>query len=739
MRTLLIDNYDSFTFNVAQAIAGVNGEEPVIVKNDELSVAELLDLNFDNIVISPGPGSPVNDRDFGICGEVIERATCPILGICMGFQGIALLSGASVVPSPEPWHGRGSFVTHDGTGLFEGIPSPFFGIRYHSLHVPSLEGTDLVVTARTDDGMLMAFAHARRPIWGVQFHPESVATEYGSRIFENFRDLSLREAAPSVRNLVANLKPVDVLPDSERKELPVRSKRLADAPPAELVFASVYGEQESAVWLDSNAVLSGRSRFSFMADASGPGDHLLRYRSRGRKLEIVSHSGSEIVTESIFDYLKSSLRSVRADSSSLPFDFCGGYIGYLGYELKGECGGEYQYESDLPDAFYLRVSRFLAFDHANGDCYVVAVGGHPDDGDDRDEGDRHDGDATLWIADTVARIEQLDTEPPGVREPRKGHVTEPPGVREPRKGHVTEPPGVREPRKGHVAHRFQLEQDKAQYLEHIDIALERIRAGESYQVCLTNRARTEFDGDAFGLYQTLRQRNPAPFSAFLKCEAFSILCSSPERFLRILPDGVVESRPIKGTMNRSSDPVEDVRLREELLHSEKNRSENLMIADLLRNDLGRTAQIGTVQVPSLMAVESYETVHHLVSTVQSQLAESRDALDCIRSAFPGGSMTGAPKIRTMEIIDRLESSARGVYSGALGYLSYSGAVDLNIVIRTMVVAGGAISVGMGGGVVALSDPQEEFDEALLKARALMDAVADHCRSDVGTAHSVGEE
>lgn len=678
MRTLLIDNYDSFTFNVAQAIASVNGEEPLVVKNDELSYDELSQLDFDNIVISPGPGAPDNVRDFGVCREVVLYAGRPILGICMGFQGVALLSGARVVPAPEPWHGRGSLIVHGGDDLFDGIPSPFFGIRYHSLHVPSLEGTDLEVTARTDDGILMAFRHPTRPVWGVQFHPESVSTEYGRRIFENFRDLALRRVTPPARKSVLR-RPLGPRPDSAGESGPrVRFRKLTDPPPADRVFAQVFGRRRPAVWLDSNGVLSGRSRFSFMA---GDPASVLYYRSEGRRLEVATSAGTEVMENSIFDYLKTALALHPVDASELPFAFCGGYIGYFGYELKGECGGAYRHRSGLPDACFLRVLRFLAFDHSSGECYVVAVG-------DR-EGDAE------WI-DGVARR---------LRESAPASETDAPAVGAPL---------------------FELEQDRGCYMGAVGSALAKIRAGESYQVCLTNRAVASFDGDPIGLYNVLRRRNPAPFSAFFETDDFAVLSSSPERFLRISRDGAVEACPIKGTISRSAHPRADMHLREALLQSEKNRSENLMIADLLRNDLGRTAQIGSVHVPSLMALESYETVHHLVSTVHAQLAPGHDAIDCIRAAFPGGSMTGAPKVRTMEILDDLESSARGVYSGALGYLSYSGAVDLNIVIRTMVVAGRRMTLGMGGGIVALSDPREEFDEAMLKAEALTDAVREYC-------------
>ena len=689
MRTLLIDNYDSFTFNVAQALAGANGVEPIVIKNDAMTYDELARLDFDNIVISPGPGTPGNARDFGVCGDVVRYASCPILGVCMGFQGIALLSGARVMTAPEPCHGRGNFINHDGGDLFEGVPSPFFGIRYHSLHVPSLAGTDLAPTAWTDDGVLMGFRHRTRPLWGVQFHPESVATEHGRRIFENFRDLSLGRVTPPARRSLAAAPPSeasDRAPDAAVRE--VRFRKLTDVPDPEAVFASLFAGSDRAFWLDSGAALSARARFSYMGDAP---EHALIYRSRARRLEIASPAGRRVVDASVFDHLKAALGRERVEAGGLPFDFCGGYIGYLGYELKGECGGDYRHASDAPDAWFVRVLRFVAFDHASGECYVVAVGDRA--GDDR------------WIREITDRIRAAAARPAPIVSPSRR----------------TDPNRAA----------FRLEQERAEYMSRIDTALEKIRQGESYQVCLTNRARCRFDGEPFGLYRVLRRRNPAPFSAFLSGDGVSVLCTSPERFLRVGTDGSVEARPIKGTAPRLPDAEPDVRSRETLLHSEKNRSENLMIADLLRNDLGRTAETGSVHVPSLMALESYQTVHHLVSTVQSKLGDGFDAIDCIRAAFPGGSMTGAPKIRTMEILDGLESSARGVYSGALGYLSLTGAVDLNIVIRTMVIANGTLGIGMGGGIVALSDAAEEFDEAMLKAEALMDAVDAYLASAAG--------
>jgi para-aminobenzoate synthetase component 1 len=264
-------------------------------------------------------------------------------------------------------------------------------------------------------------------------------------------------------------------------------------------------------------------------------------------------------------------------------------------------------------------------------------------------------------------------------------------------------------------------------------AIDYIEAGDIYQANITQRFQAhlppEFVHDAPGrtaarlsLYDALRRRNPATFAAFLDFGATALLSSSPERFLK-LDQGRVETRPIKGTRPRGATPAEDAALARELLASGKDRAENLMIVDLLRNDLGRTAKLGSVKVPVLIGLESYATVHHLVSVVTSELDQGRNAVDLLRAAFPGGSVTGAPKIRAMEVIAELEPTSRGPYCGAIGYLSATGAMDSNIVIRTCCISGDRISFQVGGGIVADSDPEAELQESLTKARALIETLA----------------
>jgi len=264
----------------------------------------------------------------------------------------------------------------------------------------------------------------------------------------------------------------------------------------------------------------------------------------------------------------------------------------------------------------------------------------------------------------------------------------------------------------------------AGYLDAVRRVREYILAGDIFQTNLSQRFEAPLTESPWDLYRRMRIRNAAPFAAFLETPDVSVVSASPERFLRVDERGHVETRPIKGTMPRGFGPEHDGALGQALSESAKDRAENLMIVDLMRNDLSRVCSPGTVRVPELFALEHYATVHHLVSTVVGNLAPGTDALDLLRAAFPGGSITGAPKVRAMEIIAELEPSQRSVYCGSIGYGSVTGALDTNIAIRTVIAPAGRDRVyfGAGGGIVADSDPELEYRETLHKARGMIDVL-----------------
>jgi para-aminobenzoate synthetase component 1 len=259
------------------------------------------------------------------------------------------------------------------------------------------------------------------------------------------------------------------------------------------------------------------------------------------------------------------------------------------------------------------------------------------------------------------------------------------------------------------------------FLDAIRRGIEYVYAGDCFQVNLSQRLLHPATLPPLELYGRLRQRNPAPFAGYLDLGDFVVASASPERFVRVRA-GEVETRPIKGTRPRGRTPQEDQARAEELLRSAKDRAENVMIVDLLRNDLGRVCAYGSVRVGEVCRLETYPTVHHLVSEVRGRLRPGLGPVDLLRASFPGGSVTGAPKVRAMEIIALLEPTARGAYCGCLGYVGFDGTADTNILIRTFTMGGGWIQFPVGGGIVADSDPVAEYTETLDKAEGLLRAL-----------------
>jgi len=691
MSTLLVDNYDSYTYNVFHLLAAACGEEPIVVHNDMVSWRALSRWDFDAIVLSPGPGRPDRWHDFGVCSDILRSSEVPVLGVCLGHQGLGHVLKATVTYAPTVMHGRLSPVKHSGEGLFAGIPQGFDVVRYHSLAVSGSLGEEGREIAWTEDGVVMGIEHTQRPMWGVQFHPESICTEHGHKLFENFYALARERARPRGRRLNRPSVPPRRCRrrSAEDSQVRLHVRTIEGEAQTEPLFEALFGDAEHAFWLDSASTATKLGQRSFMGSSMGPNRLLLEYDVDAGIVTRHDAEGTSRENGSIFQVLERELESRAIEPPPEPArGLVGGFVGYLGYECKADCGSSNTHKSDVPDAVQMLANRVIAVDHTTGQTYAMA----------------------LCVGEEPDALEWLEHAERAIRDALTSSTTELAAT-----GTKEDPPSqpvIFRPGRG-----------REQYLADIARCQSALGAGESYEVCLTDQIHTDASPDPWQLYRGLRRSNPAPFAAYLKLGEVAVVSSSPERFLSVDRERKVMARPIKGTAPRSADPAEDEATRKELQEDEKTFAEHLMIVDLLRNDLGRVCEVDSVRVPELMVIEQYATVHQMISNVVGTLEPGRSPVDCVRACFPGGSMTGAPKLRTMEIIDDIEREARGVYSGAIGYFGADGVVDLSIVIRTIVLRPGATTIGAGGAIVMQSDPEDEFEEILLKARAPMAAIA----------------
>lgn len=394
----------------------------------------------------------------------------------------------------------------------------------------------------------------------------------------------------------------------------------------------------------------------------------------------------------------------REELAMLPdLPFLGGALGYLGYELL------YQLEDipdlgrdDLavPDSYLLFFDTVMACSVETGSVSVVANGFGPSVPAARERADQRLADVARRIRTALGNGVQHGAPPPRPAGRPKRRLSEQDLVSR----------GIHPvlPRSG--------------YMNLVEAAKAHIRAGDIFEICTCNRFDTTFSGCGFELFAALQRVNPAPYSAYLRLPEVEVLSSSPERFLTLDRDRWVETRPMKGTRPRGRTPEEDREFSRQLAESEKDRAENIMIVDLARNDLGRVCEFGTVTVPDLQVVETFAFTHQMVSTIRGRLRDDHTPMDLIAATFPGGSMTGAPKVEAMKIIDRLEPVKRGIFSGSIGYFDFEGMVGLNIVIRTFIKKGTSLSFHVGGAIVWDSDAAEEHQEILDKAAGLVAAL-----------------
>ncbi|KPV72815.1 uncharacterized protein RHOBADRAFT_55494 [Rhodotorula graminis WP1] len=764
---LVLDFWDSYTANILKLIDqlardsasthegdGAGQQWDCAEWQDRVVVVNVDSLSWDSfehdilphvdcVILGPGPGTPHRKSDFSWPTRLLDQVghRVPIFGLCLGCQGLATVHGGSVVRATAPKHGQVSSIRHacascTSSSLFSGIPTSFDAVQYNSLVVdPHSLPDELEVIAWTAaaDGSdeVMALRHRYKPLWG------SISSTYGSRILGNFFASALNFHAraectpnlpPHVLALSTTYRPTrprapaqQVAPTWEQRTVALD---VAEGWSPRLVFERlVKGRSElGEVWLDSarptgvpqhSHVFSPQATFAYSVGAS---TLTLRTSSTSSRTSPIPESTTFFnVIGDAQAHLK---RLTRLQPSSAPHGPLG-FVGHVGYEVKdvtlplSRSRVPHAVSEEHDGAVLAFAGCMLSYAHEEGEWSASGLvrleggggGGSPEAGSSAalvDDVGLSEEDWSAWVAE----VQQTLAAPP-----------------------VADPDS---PAPAALPTDFAPDQSRAEYMASIEQARRSIVAGDAYELCLTTQFRSTFPpssplvADPYPLYLTLRNTNPAPYAAYfhLPLNDLALLSTSPERFLRIDAAGRASMKPIKGTARRSSDPVEDARRRDALEADVKERAENLMIVDLIRNDLLKSCDVESVEVEALMQIETYQTVHQLVTTVVGQLGEGVNPFEAMAKAFPPGSMTGAPKLRSLQLLDDLERHvARRAYSGVFGFLAIDGSSDWAVVIRTLVKRGRDLTLGAGGAITHLSDPAKEWEEVLTKVDAVLGRTA----------------
>ena len=635
-----------------------------IMAATELAEVDLED--YSHVVVGHGPAK----ADLELLKSV---PNLPVLAIGAGYQHLAETYGHRTTALTQPIYGQPITHSHSATGIFAGLANPVELISYHPWRLVNMAPTEFSIHATDENDAVLAFRVQGTHHWGIHADPAALQSRAGAKLIDNFLALAPRHADAGKQPMVAR---------APRPRVNVFTRQLSGELDTASTFINLQAQASAAFWLDSASAHLGQGNTSLLGTNHGPLAQTIRWDVETNQLDVQTGDTVHSLNVDVLKYI--------ADHSWQPAQvpnfpgFTGGWVGYLGYEAKQAtiAGHRNRWRASTPDAYWIRPQAFLHYNHDKQRTVLFAYQ-----------------DASLL--DVLESAVVFGPTPETTAADRSS-----------------------------IAGRWRL--SAKEYQQAVTRIQTQLKGGDAAGICLTDTCSIDADDlDGLQLYLRLRSRNPAPYAGYLRFNTFDdkleILAASPEKYLSVDTEGTIESKPIKGTVARSHDPYLDAKVANQMARDPKIQSENLMIADLLRDDLAPVTVPGTVQVPKLMAVESFTTVHQLVTTVNGQLLPGTPITQVLAAVFPGGSMTGAPKLASLAVLDDLEAGPRGIYSGAMGWLGDNNTAELSVVIRTIVLDDGNLSIGAGGAVVVGSDPAAENQEKHLKAQALIDCVAEQIR------------
>lgn len=708
MNLVLIDNYDSFTYNVYQYLVE-QGHTVYVVRNDKITVDEVGRMKPDAIFLSPGPGRPENA---GICVDLIKTyaGKISIFGICLGHQAIGLAFGGVITNADSLFHGKTSRIISLNKGIMTEFKDGFTATRYHSLVVERSSLPDCFdITCETEDGQIMGILHKEYNIEGLQFHPESILTDEGKRM--------LRVFLSRTKNL-ENQASIDAHRDEhffQKKEIVhTVENRIGVEQFCETVKCSA-GALDVFVEMQKTF---GKTNSMLMDSASGPRADgittfigifpqfeisinkkrfkiVTEHKDISAALETVfSHyykkSGDEFLMESdkfsdIFDILANTFQLKTFHNENLPIN-CG-LAGYFSYEYLHYIEEVPRIEENvlgLPEVHLKFFSVILKAEKDSNDYVII-----------ENQLAGLSGGLSGGVKEVLQKMDGLSTDsaaPAAGPEDKEKEAPEVSNI------------------------------EREVYLKNAVKAKKYIYDGDIFQVQLGQRITFELEYDSMDLYKKLREINPSPYMFYWDSGDYQLISNSPELQLKIIGDEA-KIRPIAGTSKgKGSTPEERKKIIEEFESDEKESAEHVMLVDLARNDLGRLANPGSVHVSQLKTLEEYSHVFHLTSTVEAAIPAELNKMRLFESTFPAGTLTGAPKVRSMEIISEMETEVRGPYGGAFGFFDFNGNIVSSIIIRTVLRIGKKTYLQASAGFVADSVPEAEWNETIHKMRAVKKAV-----------------